>query len=168
MTTYTTATTSARSDRDRVRRALVGLEVFLAAGAALGAVGLVSGAIDLGESTAELPFSSPVLAGVALALVNGVAPLVVARAELYRRPWAAAGHVAVGLALVAWIVVQVAVIGLGSWLQVAYGLYGAAIVGLGVIRVRAEVGLPSGQHSDLQSGQREQPSGDSTTSCTTN
>jgi hypothetical protein len=124
------------SRADLLVRALVGMEVFLAAGAVLGAVGLVTGGIDLGDATQDLPFGSPVLAGVALAVLNGVLPAVVAVAGIQGRPWADVGHLVVGVVLVGWIVLQVGFIGLGSWLQVLYAAYGLLIAALAVIALR--------------------------------
>jgi hypothetical protein len=81
-----------------------------------------------------VPFASPVLAGLALALVNGVLPTVVVTGSARGRHWALPGHIAVGLALMAWIVVQVGAIGLVSWMQPALFGYGAAIALLGWLR----------------------------------
>jgi hypothetical protein len=119
--------------------ALLLLEGLLALGAFGGAVGfLVMGADLMGEGTTQLPFASPVLAGIALGLVNGVLPVVVLVGALRERAWARTGHLVVGVALVAWIVVQVAFLG---WppaaLQWIYLVYGLAIVLL-ALRLRSE------------------------------
>lgn len=116
------------------------LEALLAVGALGGAAGfLVLGEDLLGEATALLPLGCPVLAGFALGLVNGVLPAVVGVGALRRRRWARLGHLAVGLALVAWIVVQVGFLG---WppaaLQWAYLGYGLVIVALAVVLLRTE------------------------------
>jgi hypothetical protein len=130
-----TATNSPATANGRSRLAwtAVVLEVLLSAAALGGAIALVTGAIDLGGSTQDLPFGSPVLAGVALALCNAVLPAVVAAGELRGRGWARPGHLAVGAVLMGWIVVQVAFIGLGSWLQVGYFVYGAVILAVGFL-----------------------------------
>lgn len=131
-------------DRKRLlrrERALIGLETFLAVSALGGAVGLATGGIDLGPVTGDLPFASPVLAGAALAVVNGALPGVVVVATVSRRSWAPAGHLVVGAALVLWIIVQVAVIGLVSWLQPVFLGYGLAVVGLALrLPLRPTVG----------------------------
>ncbi len=116
---------------------LILAEFLLAVGAVAGAVGLIVGAIDLGDAVNDLPFDSPVLGGVALGLACGVLPTVVAVGALRHSQWAPIGHVVVGAVLVGWIVVQVAFIGLGSWLQVTYGLLGLAITALAVSNLRA-------------------------------
>ncbi len=105
------------------------LEALLALGAYGGAAALVTGGMDFGDATADLPFGSTLLAGIALAVVNGVFPTVVLIAALRRRPWVSAGHRIVGIALVAWILVQVAFLGWPPhWLQITYLAYGLAIV----------------------------------------
>ena len=111
---------------------LIGLELVLSVGAFGGAIGLVGGGLDLKESVSDLPFASPVFAGLALGLLVGVVPLAVAVGAWRRASWADLGHLAVGVGLVAWIVVQVAYIGFGSALQVIYLLWGLAILGLGL------------------------------------
>lgn len=107
--------------------ALLWLEGLLAVGAFGGAIGFfVLGEDLLREATARLPFASPVLAGIALATVNGVLPTVVLVGALLRRRWAHRGHLVVGVALVGWIVVQVALLGWPpaalQWLYLVYGL----------------------------------------------
>lgn len=119
----------------RLERLLVGMELFLAVGAFFGAAGLIGGGIDLGDAAGDLPFGSPVFAGVALAVLNGVLPTVVAVGALRRAGWAGAGHMVVGTVLVAWIVIQIAFIGLGSWLQVVYLAYGIVLQALALRHV---------------------------------
>ena len=87
------------------------LEGLLAVGAFAGAIGFITGGLDIGEAATSLPFGSLTLAGIALGLVNGVLPTIVLIGALRRRPWAAAGHLIVGLALVAWIIAQVIILG---------------------------------------------------------
>jgi hypothetical protein len=127
------ADASSLETRERV---LVVAEVLLALGALFGAVGLMSGWIDLDQAVDDLPWQSPMIAGVSLGVVNGLLPLTVAAAAVRRRWWAPLGHVLVGIVLVGWIVVQIGFIGLGSWLQVAYALFGAAIAALAVSNLR--------------------------------
>lgn len=115
----------------RLRRTLTALEALLVLGAFGGAVGLMSGALDVGETAQDLPWQSPVLAGVALGLINGVFPAAVMVLARRHHRWAPAGHVLVGVALMGWIVVQVAFIGLNSALQVLYFVYGAVVAAMG-------------------------------------
>lgn len=96
--------------RSATERTLLVLKVLLAVGAYGGALSFFL-ALEAMESMRELlPFGSFLLAGLALAAVNGV-PTVVVVGALRDAPWARDGHLAVGLALIAWIVVQVAVLG---------------------------------------------------------
>ncbi len=67
---------------------------------------------------------------MALAAINGVLPTIVVIGALTDRAWAARGHLAVGVALTGWIVVQVAFLGVVVWLHVVYFAYGLAIIGL--------------------------------------
>jgi hypothetical protein len=118
-----TTRTAPPSSRSATERTLLWLEMLLAIG---GAAGFVFGGVDLGDATADLPFGSTLFAGLALAAIDGVLPSVVVAGALQRRPWAIGGHLAVGVALVAWIVVQVAVLGPPlHWLQVLYAVSGA-------------------------------------------
>lgn len=119
-----------------VERALVLAEVLLAIGAVGGAIGLMSGALDLRESVDDLPRRSPVLAGMALGVCNGIFPLLVVGATRRHARWAPVGHVAVGIVLMTWIVVQIAYIGLNSPLQVVYAAYGTAVAALGLRNMR--------------------------------
>lgn len=123
--------------RSSVERALLALEILLALGAYGGAFGLIVQGFDLGEAGERLPFGSYVFAGVALGLINGVLPTVVVVAALSGRAWAALGHIVVGLALTAWIVVQVAILGPPvHWLQILYFFWGLAITGLAIVHLR--------------------------------
>ncbi len=107
-------------------------EICLAVGALFGAFGIFTGIIDFEATTQRLPFASPVFAGIALGVLIGVLPLAVALATLRRAPGAVLGHLVVGLVLMGWIGVQVAFIGLGSWLQVGYAAFGGLITALAV------------------------------------
>jgi hypothetical protein len=106
-----TTVTARPATRTATERILLWLEALLALGAYSGAVGLIVGGVDLGEATANLPFGSTLLAGIALAVVNGLLPTVVLIGALRRKAWAHTGHWLVGAALTAWIVVQVGLLG---------------------------------------------------------
>jgi|GEM_PF-2419195 len=122
----------------RTRRALLWLEVLLAVGAYGGAVGLITGGVDIGDAAADLPFGSTVFGGWALLIVNGLLPTLVVVGDLRRRPWAGTGHLVVGVALIGWIVVQVGLLGWPPhWLQILYFLWGWAILGLAVRHLAA-------------------------------
>jgi hypothetical protein len=117
--------------RSGLELVLLGLESLLAVGALAGAIGMITGAVDLGDAVARLPFQSMVFAGWALALVNGVLPTLVVIGVLQRREWSRYGHFAVGASLLAWVVVQVSVLGPPiQWLQALYFAWGVAILTL--------------------------------------
>lgn len=116
---------------------MIGLELAIAAMAVGGAMALIGGAIDMGEDVrTSLPFDSYAFGGVWLLLLAGVLPAVVALGALRRQPWAELGHVAVGVVLMGWIVVQVAFIGPVSWMQPLVLAWGALIATLGVVERR--------------------------------
>ncbi|MGD2042172.1 MAG: hypothetical protein PVJ28_00870 [Acidimicrobiia bacterium] len=83
----------------------------------------------LGDAVDDLPFGSAGFAGLALFMINGLFPLLVAIGALRRQRWVRWGHLMVGFALMGWIVVQVAYLGPPvHWLQVLYFWWGLAIV----------------------------------------
>ncbi len=132
-----TVPAASRGARTGTEWALLGLEILLAVGAYGGALWLISGAGDFGEATADLPFGSAVFAGWALLVVNGVLPTVVVIGALWRRVWAKLGHLVVGAALIAWVALQVSLLGWPpAGLQVIYFLWGWAILLLGVQHYR--------------------------------
>lgn len=102
-----------------------------------GALGLLFGFLDLKETTRDLPFESPLLGGIALAVVVALPMTLTAVATVTRRRWSDLGHLVAGSALMGWIVVQVAIIGLNSWLQPVMFAWGAVILGLGVVHRRS-------------------------------
>jgi len=114
------------------RRTTVGLAAAVAISACGGALGLVTGTLALGhELDQRLPFHSPVLGGVALALVVGLPATVLPL--LVRRRDARADRAAVlaGALLLAWILVELAFIREFSFLQPVYGGVGLAFVAIG-------------------------------------
>lgn len=114
--------------------ALVTLEALLGVGAIAGAVGMfldpAGTTSGLDVALADLPFPSLVLPGVALLLVNGALPGVVAVGAVRRASWAPWGHLLVGVALLGWLLVQFWFIGGGHWLQALYVVWGLAITAL--------------------------------------
>ncbi|QLY28587.1 hypothetical protein H0264_24995 [Nocardia huaxiensis] len=126
-------------NNDAVASVLVLTSGFVAAWAYAGALGLAGGGIDLGSAaTQRLPFDSPVFAGVALLLVVAVpmtaAAVAVARGER-RAPELA---MAAGTLLIGWIIAQLLIIHVFSWLQPVSVVFGAAVPALGMaLRSRA-------------------------------
>lgn len=122
-----------RSDDDQSDAAGTGRRrPLLAVGAGLtavsawgGAAGLMSGVLSLGEEiTARLPFASPVLGGVALALVVALPASVLAVAAWRGSPHTDLLSSLLGAALIGWIVVQVAFIRTFSFFQPTYAVVG--------------------------------------------
>lgn len=100
-----------------------------AVAALAGAWAVLAGVIDFGpDVTARLPFGSPELAGLCLGVFVGLPNLALAVLAVTRHPLAAAGSVLVGTGMVAWIVVQVAVIREFSFFQPFYGAVGLVMV----------------------------------------
>lgn len=115
-------------------RALAGVCGPMSVAAAAGAVGLATGALDLGaEVTARLPGASPLLAGAALGLVVAL-PMGATTVAGWRRSARTADlGVLAGTALIGWIAVEIAVIRTFSWLQPICASYGALVLGLALL-----------------------------------
>ena len=90
----------------------------MAAAAYAGAAGLASGSINMGTAISQrFPLHSPVLAAVAL-LIAVALPLTAAAVAAWRGAARAPEIVAgAGLALIGWIVVEIAVIRTFAWLR---------------------------------------------------
>lgn len=78
------------------------------------------------------PFSDYIIPGLILLVVLGVTPMLVAYGLWRARPWAWAGSVLVGVALVMWLVVEIAVIGYQADppLQLVYGVLAVLILAI--------------------------------------
>ena len=123
--------TTSRASLEGRERAVGVLEGLLAVGAAAGAWGLISGSLDTSSFEHRLPFHSPALGGVALALLVAVPAIVALVATIGRRSWAPAAAVGSGALLIGWIAVQVVVIGPTSVLQPLMLAWGCALLALG-------------------------------------
>ena len=122
----------ARTIDRRHRTAVVAFAAVIAGSAFAGAVGLATGTLDLGHTLNQrLPLHSPVLGGLALALVVGVPTTVVAIMVLRRDPRAGRAAFAAGLLLIAWIVVEIAFIRDISFLQPFFAGVGVAFIVIG-------------------------------------
>jgi hypothetical protein len=131
--------------------------------------GLLGGIVLLADTSGSLlglplellegtPFRSYTIPGAILLTVLGIYPLIVLYG-LWRRPawkwaesinpvrgmhWAWAGSLALGVALVVWILAQVGLIGYVSRLQPFYGIIGLLIVRLTLLRsVRVSLAMSS-------------------------
>lgn len=127
-----------------VRKFVIGLEVLLAVGALAGGAILFfspdGSAFGMPLALLEHSgFTSFLIPGLVLFVVNGLFPLASAIATLRRLPWAAHSVMAVGVLLVGWITVQVAL--LRSFYAPLHGTYlmlGLVIAALGLVLHRSE------------------------------
>lgn len=116
---------------------LLGLEGLTALGAASGGANLMADGMGMDPALlAGTPLTSWHLPGLALIAVVCVPMAVAAAAEWRQAPRAAHRSLLAGVLLMAWIAVQVAVIGFQTWLQPAFFLVGLVVAGLA--RPRAE------------------------------
>jgi len=115
------------------------LEIFLSVGALGGGGALMFGArgeiIPLPVSALKgSPFETYFVPGLILFCVLGLGPLAAALLALLRHPLAPLAALMVGVALLIWMVVEIAVVGYSNDppLQPFYLLLGAAITGVGL------------------------------------
>jgi hypothetical protein len=113
----------------------VGVAVFaaiIAFSAYAGAIGLVSGGLSLGDVlTARLPFGSPVLGGIALALIVAVPSTWLAWLAWQADSRTDAVALIVGILIIGWIVVELAFIREVSFFHPVYLVVGAALIWIG-------------------------------------
>lgn len=135
--------------RPRTVDALLAALVVFGVSGLLGGAGLVldpSGEA-MGLSTLLLlgsPFEDYLLPGLALFVVLGIGPLVVAYGLHRGHPWSWPGTLAVGVAVLIWFAVQADVIGWGYPLQWLYLALGVAILLLAILpSVRRYAGASS-------------------------
>ena len=121
-----------------IARLAVVLEIFLGLGALFGGGALILAPDGhlLGMPTSLLagsPFHSFLLPGIVLFTFIGIAPLLAATITIRRQALAPAAAVAVGLALIGWVSVEMVVLaGLGSLAWALYLVLGASIAAIGV------------------------------------
>jgi hypothetical protein len=106
--------------------------VFVSASAYFGAVGLISGLLPIDAAmSANLPFHSPVFAGLALAVVVGLPTSTLAWLAVRGHPGTALAAVGAGWLLVGWIGVELAIVREFSGLQVLYAAAGLGLIAVG-------------------------------------
>lgn len=130
----------------RVERSwLAMLTGIVAVAAAAGALGLLTGTLDLGPvATSRLPWHSGAVAGIALALVVALPMALTATLAVRDHPAHGRAAVAAGTSLIGWLVVEVAVIQEFSWLQAVFAVAAVVVVFVGRHRRRAMSKVPSG------------------------
>jgi hypothetical protein len=120
------------SAADHPRRGLCAYASCVALSAYGGAIGLATGNLDLGhELNQRLPLHSPVLGGIALALVVGLPATVVAGLAKLGDRRTDVASIGAGVLLVAWILVELTFIRELSFLQFLYAGAGAAFIIVG-------------------------------------
>jgi hypothetical protein len=121
-------------------RVMAAYAAFIAASAYFGAIGMISGLLAVPDSLAErLPFDSPVFGGIALALIVALPCTALAVLAWRRHPRTFDAATLAGLALVGWIVIEVAIVRQFSMLQVVFGAAGLGLVLAGNHRVLGQV-----------------------------
>jgi hypothetical protein len=126
-------------DRKGIRIALVVVDVFAAMSAIVGAVGLVVGFMNVPLSVLSgTPFTDFTVPALLLGLVVGGSALAAATIELFGpRRFMALASAAAGCIMAGWITIEVAMIGLGSWLQPFYFAVGLLMIALAGLLWRA-------------------------------
>jgi hypothetical protein len=124
----------------RVRIAVVAVDLFEAVSAAVGAVGLVVGFMNIPVSVlSATPFTDFTVPALVLGLVVGGSALVAAVVAVLGPPqFDALVSAAAGCVTVGWLVSEIAWIGFGSSLQVIYLLVGLLMIALAGLLWRAE------------------------------
>ncbi|MGW5922206.1 hypothetical protein ACWFPY_24715 [Nocardia fluminea] len=97
-----------------------------------GALGLITGVLTLSpEAEARLPWQSPVLAGIALALIVGL-PMTVVALTAQDDPRTTQTTMVAACALIGWILLQLLVLRELSWLQPVCVILAVVIAALGI------------------------------------
>jgi hypothetical protein len=119
------------------RAALAFVDGFAALSAIGGGYAVMVGAVNPGISLAMRPFgwliSDYFVAGEILVLVTGGTALAALIATLFSPTVGGGFSAAAGLVMMGWIMGEVVILGLGSWLQVLYFAVGVAMLGLALL-----------------------------------
>ncbi|HLZ26418.1 MAG TPA: hypothetical protein VKV73_03770 [Chloroflexota bacterium] len=125
-----------------MRIAVVVADLFEAASAIIGAVGLVVGFMGIPVSILSgTPFTDFTVPALLLGFVVGGSALIAAVIAAYAlgpRHFDALASVAAGCITVGWLTVEIAMIGLASWAQVVWWLAGVVMIGLAALLWQAE------------------------------
>jgi hypothetical protein len=118
-----------------VRAAVVVVDLFAAVSAIAGAVGLVVGFMNIPASVLQTtPFADFTVPALLLGFVVGGSALAAAAIALFGpRRIEALATAAAGCVMVGWMTVELAMIGLGSWLQPTYFVVGLLMIGLAAL-----------------------------------
>lgn len=128
----------------RVKTALIALQLLVAVNAFGGGIYGLAGAKSVPREWLEgSPFTTYTVPSLFLLGVIGGGMILATAAWLLRRriaPWVSLG---MGVILMSWIVVQVAIIGSVSWMQPASLAAGLAITALAAYALRRPVEVPA-------------------------
>lgn len=123
-----------------VRIAAVVVDLFAAVSAFAGAIGLVVGYMNIPLSVLRTtPFADFTIPALLLGIVVGGSALAAAviaivgpRSITPLEPWRfdALATAAAGCIMVGWMTIEIAMIGLGSWLQPTYFVVGLVMIGV--------------------------------------
>lgn len=115
-----------------VRIAVIVVDLFAAASAIVGAVGLVVGFMNIPLSVLSgTPFSDFTVPALLLGIVVGGSALAAAAIALFGpRRIETLASAAAGCVMVGWMSIEVAMIGLEIWVQAAYFVVGLVMIGL--------------------------------------
>jgi hypothetical protein len=128
----------------RLRISVIAVDLFEAASGAVGAVGLLTGFMNIPVSILSgTPFADFTVPALLLGFVVGGSALVAALIAMFGpRSIDALASAGAGCITVGWLSVEIAMIGLGSWAQVAWMLVGLVMIGLAGLLWRAEAHSP--------------------------
>jgi hypothetical protein len=128
----------------RLRISVIAVDLFEAASGAVGAVGLLTGFMNIPVSVLNgTPFADFTVPALLLGFVVGGSALVAALIAMFGpRSIDALASAGAGCITVGWLSVEIAMIGLGSWAQVAWMLVGLVMIGLAGLLWRAEAHSP--------------------------
>jgi hypothetical protein len=92
---------------------------------------LISGGLSLGDIASRLPFGSPVLGGIALALIVAVPSTMLAWFAWHGDPRTDAAALIVGILVIGWILVELAFLREFSFFHPVYLVVGGVLVWIG-------------------------------------
>ncbi len=127
-------------DEKRIRAAVVGVDLFEAVSAIVGAVGLIAGFMAIPLSILSgTPFADFTVPALLLGVVVGGSALVAAIITAFGPPrFGPLASAIAGTITVGWLIIEMAMIGLGSWAQVVWLLVGLLMIGLAGLLWQAE------------------------------
>jgi hypothetical protein len=141
------------------RVALIVVDLFAALSAMPGGLGLVVGFVNIPTSVLNgTPFADFTVPALLLGFVVGGSALAAALIALFGpRRFDVMASAAAGCIMVGWITVEVALIGLGSYLQVTYFVVGLVMIGLAALLQRSRSNQEIG-HGAVLGGEISWPS----------